>query len=131
MNVIQPARGEVWFVNLDPTKGREQAGKRPALVLSVDQFNRGPAELVVIIPITSKAKGVPLHVAVVPPEGGLTQSSFIKCEDVRSVSKERLLNRLGTVTTVNTGGRGKQSEVFVGTMKEKASMNEKPVPYNL
>ena len=98
MNVIQPARGEVWFVNLDPTKGREQAGRRPALVLSVDQFNHGPAELVVIIPITSKAKGIPLHVAVAPPEGGLTQSSFIKCEDVRSVSKERLLSRLGTVT---------------------------------
>src|SRR5215210_2164840 len=98
MNIIRPARGEVWMVNLDPTKGREQAGKRPALVLSVDQFNHGPAELAVIIPITSKAKGIPLHVAVVPPEGGLSQPSFIKCEDVRSVSKERLLNKLGTVT---------------------------------
>jgi mRNA interferase MazF len=99
MNAIRPARGEIWFVNLDPTKGREQAGKRPALVLSVDQFNHGPAELVVIIPITSKANGIPLHVAVAPPEGGLIQPSFIKCEDVRSVSKERLLNKLGIVTT--------------------------------
>lgn len=98
MNIIQPARGEVWIVNLDPTKGREQAGKRPALVLSVDHFNHGPAELVVILPITSKAKGIPLHVAVTPPEGGLSQPSFIKCEDVRSVSKERLLSKLGTVT---------------------------------
>ena len=98
MNIFQPSRGEVWFVNLDPTKGREQAGKRPALILSVDGFNRSPAELVVIIPITSKAKGIPLHVAVAPPEGGLTQPSFIKCEDVRSVSKERLLNRLGTIS---------------------------------
>lgn len=99
MSTLQPARGEIWFVNLDPTKGREQAGRRPALVLSVDQFNHSPAELVVIIPITSKAKGIPLHVAVAPPEGGLTQPSFIKCEDVRSVSKERLLNMPGIVTT--------------------------------
>lgn len=98
MNVIRPKRGEVWIINLDPTKGREQAGKRPALVLSVDQFNHGPAELAVILPITSKAKGIPLHVAVTPPEGGLNQPSFIKCEDVRSVSKERLLNKLGAVT---------------------------------
>lgn len=98
MNVIRPKRGEVWIINLDPTKGREQAGKRPALVLSVDQFNHGPAELVVILPITSKAKGIPLHVAVTPPEGGLSQPSFIKCEDVRSVSKERLLNKLGIVS---------------------------------
>ncbi len=98
MNVIQPTRGEVWLVGLDPVQGREQAGKRPALVLSVDQFNHGPAELVVILPLTSKAKGVPLHVAVLPPEGGLSQPSFIKCEDVRSISKGRLLKKLGAVS---------------------------------
>lgn len=72
MSDIQPARGEVWSVNLDPSKGREQAGRRPALILSVDQFNHGPAELVVVIPITSKAKGIPFHVSVNPPEGGLS-----------------------------------------------------------
>lgn len=98
MSAIQPSRGEVWSVNLDPVRGREQAGRRPALVLSVDQFNHGPAELVVVIPITSKAKGIPFHVSVNPPEGGLSQSSFIKCEDVRSISKERLVQRLGPVT---------------------------------
>src|SRR5215470_5528996 len=98
MSAIQPSRREIWSVNLDPTKGREQAGRRPALVLSVDQFNHGPAELVVVIPITSKAKGIPFHVSVNPPEGGLNQLSFIKCEDVRSISKERLIQRLGVVT---------------------------------
>jgi mRNA interferase MazF len=98
MTSVQPSRGEIWFVNLDPTKGREQAGSRPALVLSVDAFNHGPADLVVVIPITSKAKGIPFHVAIGPPEGGLKQESFIKCEDVRSISKERLLNRLGMVS---------------------------------
>lgn len=97
MSAIQPARREVWLVNLDPAKGREQAGRRPALILSVDQFNHGPAELVVVIPITSKAKGIPFHVSVNPPEGGLSQLSFIKCEDVRSISKERLIQRLGVV----------------------------------
>jgi mRNA interferase MazF len=98
MSAIQPSRREIWSVNLDPTQGREQAGRRPALVLSVDQFNHGPAELVVVIPITSKAKGIPFHVPVNPPEGGLNQLSFIKCEDVRSISKERLIQRLGVVT---------------------------------
>ncbi len=103
MNLLRPTRGEIWIVSLDPVQGREQAGKRPALVLSVDQFNHGPAELVVIVPITSKAKGVPLHVAVLPPEGGLSLPSFIKCEDVRSVSKGRLLNKLGVVTAQTMG----------------------------
>jgi mRNA interferase MazF len=96
---LEPSRGEVWVVSLDPTKGREQAGKRPALVLSVDHFNKGPADLIVVLPITSKAKGIPFHVNVRPPEGGLKQESFIKCEDVRSISKERLSQRLGAVTT--------------------------------
>ena len=95
-----PSRGEVWLVNLNPTRGHEQAGTRPALVVSVDLFNQGAAGLVVVLPITSKLKGVPLHVEVDPPEGGLTMKSFIKCEDVRSVSKERLLHKLGAVSPV-------------------------------
>ncbi len=98
MSVQPPSRGEVWFLNLDPIQGREQAGRRPALVISVDTFNRGPAELVVVLPITSKAKGIPFHVPLQPPEGGLKQLSFIKCEDVRSVSTERLSERWGWVS---------------------------------
>ena len=93
------SRGEVWLVGLDPTKGREQAGIRPALIVSVDTFNHGPAELVIVIPITSKAKGIPLHVEVTPPDGGLTMTSFVKCEDVRSISTTRLERRLGHVSS--------------------------------
>ena len=93
------SRGEIWLVGLDATKGREQAGMRPALVVSVDIFNHGAAELVVVIPITSKAKGIPLHVEVTPPEGGLTMTSFVKCEDLRSISTSRLVRRLGKVSS--------------------------------
>lgn len=85
------------MVSLDPTKGREQAGKRPVFVLSVDLFNHGPADLVVVLPITSKSKGIPFHVPIKPPEGGLKLESFIKCEDVRSISKELLVQKLGSV----------------------------------
>ena len=98
MSTPSPARGEVWMVDFDPTKGHEQAGRRPALVLSVDAFNSGPAELVIVLPITSKSKGVRSHVEVNPPEAGLTVQSFIKCEDVRSVAKERLSRRRGRVS---------------------------------
>lgn len=95
---LDPLRGEVWSVSLDPSRGREQVGTRPALVLSVDVFNRGPADLVVVLPITSKAKGIPFHVEIAPPEGGLTVRSFVKCEDIRSISKERFLRRCGSVS---------------------------------
>lgn len=98
MSFPKPSRGEIWILNLDPTRDREQAGSRPALVISVNAFNHGPADLVVILPVTSRAQGIPFHVALAPPEGGVRQPSFIKCEDVRSVSKSRLLERWGVVT---------------------------------
>lgn len=94
----EPSRAEVWMVDLSPTRGHEQAGRRPALVVSVDLFNHGPAGLVVVLPLTTKAKGIPFHVVIDPPEGGLRSRSFVKCEDVRSVAKERLARRLGSVS---------------------------------
>lgn len=98
LRMDNPLRGEIWLIDLNPTRGHEQAGKRPGLVVSVDLFNQGPAGLVVVIPITTREKGIPLHVEIKSPEGGLAKRSFVKCEDIRSVSKERLVQRLGRVT---------------------------------
>ena len=96
--MAEPLRGEVWLVDLNPTKGHEQAGRRSSLILSVDLFNQGPAGLVVILPITTQAKGIPFHVETNILESGLTQRSFIKCEDIRSIAKERLFKRMGRVS---------------------------------
>jgi len=93
----KPSRGDVWFVDLDPTMGREQAGRRPALIISVNQFNYGPADMIVLLPITTRDKKIPFHVKINPPEGGLREVSFIKCEDIRSVSKERLIKFSGKI----------------------------------
>ena len=98
MIVAEPARGEVWNVNLDPTKGREQRGTRPALVVSQNSFNRGAAGLVVVVPLTTTFRGIPLHVRIEPPEGGVKTLSFAKIEDVRSISKERLIKRFGSIS---------------------------------
>ncbi len=95
--MLPPARGDVYLADLDPVRGREQAGGRPVLVISVDLFNGGPADLAVVLPITSKKRGIPWHVEVIPPEGGLRLASYIKCEDIRSISRDRLGRRLGQV----------------------------------
>jgi mRNA interferase MazF len=92
-----PRRGEVWLLDFDPTKGHEQAGKRPALVLSVDLFNSGPAGLVIVCPITSRNRHIRSHVEIAPPEGGLHVTSYVMAEHIRSVSSERLVHRLGVV----------------------------------
>jgi mRNA interferase MazF len=99
-----PFRGEIWNADLDPIRGREQAGKRPVLVVSTDRFNEGPAELVVVLPITSKAKGIPWHVALAAGGGtGLRTASFAMVEAIRCVSRERLAKRLGEVPDATMG----------------------------
>ena len=92
-----PARGEVWLADLDPTRGHEQSGRRPVLVISEDIFNQGPAGLVIALPLTSTLRPIPSHVRLSPPEGGLRNESAVLCEAVRSISKDRLLRRWGAV----------------------------------
>lgn len=95
-----PQRGEVWLVDLDPIRGHEQGRKRPALIISNDQFNNGPAGLIVVVPLTTTERPrMPLRVRIDPPEGGLHETSFALCEAVRSISKDRLLGQaLGTIS---------------------------------
>ena len=93
-----PVRGEIWLADLDPTRGHEQAGRRPVLVISDNTFNRGLADLVIVLPVTSRLRGIPSHVRVVPPEGGLKSESVILCEGIRSIAKPRLTTRWGAVS---------------------------------
>jgi len=95
-----PARGEMWLTDFDPVVGHEQGGRRPCLIVSMDIFNRSPADLVVGIPLTTRARGVPLHVPISPPEGGLHSQSYAMGDAVRSISKLRLIQRWGMVTPV-------------------------------
>jgi mRNA interferase MazF len=91
-------RGEIWLTDFNPTMGREQYGIRPALILSVDEFNNSMASKVVALPLTSKNKGIPLDVQLIPPDGGVIKDSFIKCEDIRSLSTKRLIEKWGEVS---------------------------------
>jgi mRNA interferase MazF len=96
--MADPLRGEIWMVSLDPTTGHEPAGTRPALVVSTNPFNSSPADLVIVLPLSTKEKGVRSHAPIDPPEGGVKRRSWIRCEDVRSISKERLSKRWGNVS---------------------------------
>lgn len=98
-----PSRGEVWDVRLGPARGHEQAGRRPALVVSTDTFNHGPSGLVVVLPLTTRPKGIPFHVPIEPPEGGVRQRSFVKPEDIRAISVERLVRPWGAVSPSTLG----------------------------
>ena len=93
-----PQRGEVWFADLDPSFGHEQGGTRPVLVISVDTFNQGLSGLVVVAPITTHRRPLPLHVPVDPPDGGLRYPSVVLCDAVRSIDRRRLTARWGSIS---------------------------------
>src|SRR5260370_39267653 len=102
MDMPDPNRGEIWLADLETGRGHEQSGQRPVLVVSDDAFNAGLAGLVMTVPLTSKvakSKNIPAHIRVDPPEGGLKMPSVILCDQLRTVSKDRLGNApLGTVS---------------------------------
>jgi len=93
-----PSRGDIWLVGLGHPVGHEQAGKRPCLVVSVDFFNHGPAELHVVVPMTTREKHIPLHVEASPEETGLGKRGFLKCDDIRSISRQRFVKKLGALS---------------------------------
>jgi mRNA interferase MazF len=101
---ISPHRGDVWLADLNPTFGHEQGGRRPVLVVSVDSFNAGLSGLVVVLPVTSRIRMLPLHVPVTPPEGGLSVPSAVLWDAIRSIDRRRLIDYWGTVraTTMAT-----------------------------
>ncbi|MBI2059182.1 MAG: type II toxin-antitoxin system PemK/MazF family toxin [Nitrospirae bacterium] len=86
------------MADLNPTRGREQAGFRPVLVVSHDIFNRGPSGLVIALPVTSTLRGIPSQILLGAPEGGLGKTSVAMCEGIRSIAKERLVKRRGMVS---------------------------------
>ncbi len=94
----KPVRGEVWDVELNPVLGHEQGGKRPALVVSVNEFNQGPSGLVLVVPITSKNRNIRSWVTIEAGEGGCKTRSFAMCEAMRSISLERMTRRRGMVS---------------------------------
>jgi mRNA interferase MazF len=92
MKTSPPTRGaRRGTIDLDPVRGHEQAGRRPTLVLSADTWNAGPGRLVTMLPITSRDRpGIPSRIAVDPPESGLTMPSWVICEQVWTISVDRL-----------------------------------------
>lgn len=96
-----PKRGEVWLVNLNPTRGQEIQKTRPAIIISSDLFRT--ISLRIAIPVTSwqaKFSTRPFMVEIPANEKtGLKNQSAANVLQVRSLSTERFIKKLGSVTT--------------------------------
>jgi len=96
----QPLRGEIWTADLDPTRGHEQAGKRPVLIVSTNHYNQSPADMVFILPLTRTERRLSSRIPIDPPEGGVKARSYIICDALRAISTERLGERSwGTISS--------------------------------
>jgi mRNA interferase MazF len=82
-------RGEIYWADLNPIRGRGQAGLRPVLILSNDLFNR-KSETVIAMAITSRPQKAGFPLTLELPEGGLPKPSWIKISQIRTISVDRL-----------------------------------------
>jgi mRNA interferase MazF len=111
---LEIKRGDVYLANPDPVVGHEQGGTRPHLVISINPMNRSAAELLIGVPLTTTDRGSQLHVRLDPPEGGLERVSFAMPEMARSVSRARLLQRLGYASADTVETVAKRVGVLIG-----------------
>ena len=97
---INPKRGEIWQVNLEPTIGQEIRKKRPVVVISSDLYS--PIALRIVIPLTTwqnKFVNRPFMVKIVQDKiNGLNQDSARNVLQIRSLSTQRFIDKIGVVS---------------------------------
>lgn len=92
-------QGDIWEAYLDPTKGSEQAGRRPVLILSGNLMNTY-LNIVIACPLTTKIKKYKGNLILDPtPQNGLKETSEILTFHIRSLSKERLTKKIGIISS--------------------------------
>ena len=89
-------RGDVFLVNLEPTKGSEQGKVRPCLVIQNDVGNKN-SPVTIIATITSKAEEYPFIVKLNKGEANLPKESYIQLNQIRTISAERIISRIGSL----------------------------------
>ncbi|MBK7138687.1 MAG: type II toxin-antitoxin system PemK/MazF family toxin [Bacteroidetes bacterium] len=92
-------QSEIWLIDLDPTKGAEIQKKRPAIIINDDRLGKLP--LKVIVPITDwkeRYEIAPWMVKIEPSaNNGLSKTSSVDCFQIRSLSQERLIKKIGNI----------------------------------
>jgi mRNA interferase MazF len=100
-----PKRGEIWDVNWSPSRGAEQQGMRPALIIQNDRGNVSLSyPLTIVASMSRTERELPLHVRITPSEGnGLTDFTDVKCEQLMTIEKARLIRRRGCISPEELG----------------------------
>ncbi|NLN49682.1 MAG: type II toxin-antitoxin system PemK/MazF family toxin [Clostridiales bacterium] len=106
----------IFWVSLDPIKGSEQSGTRPVLVVSNEDIN-ATLPTIAILPITSLKPGRKIYsieTFISKEESGLPKDSIVMAHQIRCISKERLKEKCGSITSLEMRQRIKQAlEIYL------------------
>jgi mRNA interferase MazF len=94
--VVRILRGEIYWADWNPVRGREQAGLRPVLILSHDLFNK-KSETVIAMAITSQAQKAGFPLTLELPTEMLPKPSWVKISQIRTISVDRLGKRIAAL----------------------------------
>jgi mRNA interferase MazF len=95
----QPKRGEIYFLDFSPSKGKEMRGPHPALVIQNDVGNKvGGLTIVAAITSNLKVANLPVGILITPEESGLPYKSVIHLGQIYTIDKERLDNLVGILS---------------------------------
>jgi len=92
---------QLWSVDLGTTIGHEQGGLRPSIVVSSSTHCRFPIDMALIVPLTTRDRGLDHHVRIDSTESGLNRPSWARTEDIRAVTTTRFTRPrpIGTAST--------------------------------
>ena len=97
-NIVR--RGEIYYADLSPVVGSEQGGMRPVLIVQNDVGNRySPTVIAAAITSQQNKAKLPTHIEISARSGGLTKNSVVLLEQIRTLDKRRLKERMGALDT--------------------------------
>lgn len=82
---------QVWLADFGEPAGSEQGGLRPAVVVGSEDHCRFPIDVALVIPLTTRDRGLPHHVLISSPQSGLQRPSWARTEDIRAISAKRFI----------------------------------------
>jgi mRNA interferase MazF len=94
--MVDILRGEIWWANLNPTRGHEQSGIRPVLIISQDAFNRHSGT-VIALALTSQAPKTEFPLTFLIESVSLPKQSWVKISQIRTLSVDRLGDKISQI----------------------------------
>ena len=112
-------RGDIYFAELNPVQGSEQGGMRPVLVVQNDVGNNY-SPTTIVLPITSRLQKpkLPTHVALCRQESGLTRDSVVLAEQIRTIDKVRLQQKVACLDAITMNRINQAMEISMGIAPE-------------